>query len=209
MKHKTGSLFIISAPSGAGKTSLVKELLTRIEHLTVSTSHTTRAARQGEENGKDYFFVDEQKFKSMINDNEFLEYAYVFNHYYGTAKQSIEVDLKEGKNIILEIDWQGARQIKSLLRSAVSIFVLPPDYHSLQERLHGRHGNDKDIVDSRMQMATEEMSHFKEYDYIVINDDFDEAVDELQSIIHATNLGCCRQSEFYEQFVAEIMAQQP
>lgn len=207
-KHKIGSLFIISAPSGAGKTSLIKQLLTRLDNLVVSTSHTTRAPRDGEENGKDYFFIDEDKFKSMINNNEFLEYARVFDHYYGTSKQSIEADLKAGTNIILEIDWQGARQIKSLLRGTVSIFVLPPDYDSLRERLIGRDGDDTKTVNLRMEQATNEISHYKEYDYIVINDDFDQAVTELYSIVTSTNLGSCRQSAYFEQFVAEIMAQQ-
>ena len=206
--QKQGSLFIISAPSGAGKTSLVKELIEQIDDLSVSTSHTTRAPRTDEENGKDYFFVDQNKFNSMINNNEFLEYAKVFDHYYGTSRQSIEANLSEGKNVILEIDWQGARQIKSILRSAVSIFILPPDYASLRVRLTGRHGDDVDTVNFRMQQATEEISHFKEYDYIVINDDFAQASEELSSIITATNLGSCRQSAFFEQFVAEIMAQQ-
>lgn len=207
-EHKTGSLFIISAPSGAGKTSLIKQLITKLDNLIVSTSHTTRAPREGEENGKDYFFIDEDKFKSMINNNEFLEYAKVFDHYYGTSKQSIETDLKAGTDIILEIDWQGARQIKSLLRGTVSIFVLPPDYQSLRERLIGRDGDGTDTVNLRMQQATNEISHYKEYDYIVINDEFDHAVMELHSIITSTNLGSCRQSAYFELFVEEIMAQQ-
>lgn len=206
MNHKRGSLFIISAPSGAGKTSLVKALLDRCDDLSVSVSHTTRTPRAGEVEGKDYFFVDEPQFKAMINDNQFLEYARVFDNYYGTSRQHIEEDLKSGNNIILEIDWQGARQIKSLLRSAVGIFVLPPDYEVLRERLDNRHTDDSETVEYRMQLAREEISHYKEYDYVVINDDFDDAVSELAAIVTATNLGSCRQSAYYDDLVVQMMA---
>ena len=208
MTAKKGSLFIISAPSGAGKTSLVKALLDRVGNLGVSVSHTTREPRPGETDGKDYYFVDEPGFKQMINDNRFLEYARVFNHYYGTSRQHIEEDLAQGNNIILEIDWQGARQIKSLLRSSVGIFILPPDYVTLRERLVNRHDDDMDTVNYRMQQARQEISHYKEYDYIVINDNFDVAVEELVAIVTATNLGSCRQSAFYDDFVEQILAQQ-
>lgn len=206
MTHKKGSLFIISAPSGAGKTSLVKALLQRCHDLSVSISHTTRAPRAGEVDGKDYYFVDEPQFRKMINDNQFLEYARVFDNYYGTSRQRIEEDLKSGHNIILEIDWQGARQVKSLLRSAVGIFVLPPGYDVLRERLDNRHTDNSETVEYRMQQAREEISHYKEYDYVVINDDFDDAVSELTAIITATNLGSCRQSAYYEEFVGQMMA---
>lgn len=206
MTHKKGSLFIISAPSGAGKTSLVKALLQRCDDLSVSISHTTRAPRAGEVDGKDYFFVDEPQFRKMINDNQFLEYARVFDNYYGTSRQRIEEDLKSGHNIILEIDWQGARQVKSLLRSAVGIFVLPPGYDVLRERLDNRDTDNSETVEYRMQQAREEISHYKEYDYVVINDDFDDAVSELTAIITATNLGSCRQSAYYEEFVGQMMA---
>ncbi len=207
MTYKTGSLFIISAPSGAGKTSLVKALLERFDDLSVSVSHTTRSARDGEVDGKDYHFVDEDRFRDMIDNNQFLEYARVFNNYYGTSRQHIEEDLKKGKNIILEIDWQGARQIKSLMRSSVGIFVLPPGYDVLHERLTSRHTDDDDTVEYRMQQAREEISHYKEYEYVVVNDNFNLAVDELAAIITSTNLGSCRQSAFYDDFVAQIMAQ--
>ena len=206
MTHKKGSLFIISAPSGAGKTSLVKALLQRCDDLSVSISHTTRAPRAGEVDGKDYYFVDEPQFRKMINDNQFLEYARVFDNYYGTSRQRIEEDLKSGHNIILEIDWQGARQVKSLLRSAVGIFVLPPGYDVLRERLDNRDTDNSETVEYRMQQAREEISHYKEYDYVVINDDFDDAVSELTAIITATNLGSCRQSAYYEEFVGQMMA---
>ncbi len=207
MSHKSGTLFMVSAPSGAGKTSLVQAVLEQVDNLSVSISHTTRKPRIGEKNGEAYHFVDEAEFKQMIKDNRFLEYATVFKHHYGTSKQHIEEDLAAGKNIILDIDWQGARQIKSLLRNSVGIFILPPDYHSLRDRLINRHDEDMEMVEYRMQQARNEMSHFKEYDYVVINDNFDEAVDELTAIITATNLGSCRQSAYFDSVVNEIMAE--
>ncbi len=208
MSHKSGTLFMVSAPSGAGKTSLVKALVEQVDNLSVSISHTTRKPRIGEVNGEAYHFVDEAEFKQMIKDNRFLEHARVFKHHYGTSKQHIEEDLAAGKNIILDIDWQGARQIKSLLRNSVGIFVLPPDYHSLRDRLINRHDEDMEMVEYRMQQARNEMSHYKEYDYVVINDDFDAAVVDLTAIISATNLGSCRQSAYFDQIVNEIMAEE-
>ena len=205
--QKTGSLFIISAPSGAGKTSLVKALVAKLHNLSVSTSYTTRKPRSGEKDGHDYFFVEKEKFKAMINHNAFLEYARVFDNYYGTSRQSIDDKLQQGQNIILEIDWQGARQVKSVLRNAVGIFILPPNYNALHERLLSRH-DDTQTINFRMKQAKDEISHYKEYDYIIVNDDFDMAFKELMAIVTTTNLGACQQSTYYESFVAEIMAHQ-
>ncbi len=207
MKNKTGTLFIIAAPSGAGKTSLIHALVEDIHNIDVSVSYTTRKPRQDEKDGESYFFVDEEKFKQLINKNYFLEYAKVFNHYYGTPRDWVENEMKTGRNFILEIDWQGAKQVKSQLRNSVSIFILPPDYHSLRKRLTDRQGDEQDTIDFRMQAAKEEISHFKEFDFIVINDDFKQALSELKAIITATNLRSCRQAAFYEDFVGQIMAQ--
>ena len=207
MTSKSGTLFIISAPSGAGKTSLVKALIEQTENLDVSISHTTRQPRNDEKNGEAYYFINEDEFKNLINQNRFLEYAKVFDHYYGTSRDWVEQELTSGKNFILEIDWQGARQVSSQLRNCVSIFILPPNYHSLRERLVNRHNDEPETIDFRMNAAKEEISHYKEYDYIIINDTFEQALAEIKAVITATNLGTCRQSTFYDEFVSYIMAQ--
>jgi guanylate kinase len=207
MKSKSGTLFIIAAPSGAGKTSLIKSLISEVDNLDVSISYTTRKPRQDEEDGEAYFFVDESEFKSLVNKNHFLEYAKVFGNYYGTPKDWVEKELLTGRNFILEIDWQGAQQVKSQLRNSVGIFILPPNYETLRERLVGRQNDDRETIDYRMDAACEEISHYKEFDYIVINDDFEQALIELKAIITTTNLGSCRQKAFYDDFVGKILNQ--
>lgn len=206
-KNKSGSLFIIAAPSGAGKTSLVKALVDNMKDVEVSVSHTTRQPRADETDGVAYHFVNEQDFRQLINQNQFLEYAKVFGNYYGTARDWVNTRLATGRNIILEIDWQGAQQVKSQFRNSVSIFVLPPSYEALRERLVSRQHDDTETIERRMDAAREEMSHYKEFDYIVINDDFDTALAEIKTVITATSLGSCRQSAFYDEFVDKIMKQ--
>ncbi len=204
--NKSGTLFIIAAPSGAGKTSLIKTLVSEINNIDISISYTTRKPRADEKNGEAYYFIDESEFKKLINKNYFLEYAKVFDNYYGTPKDWVEQEMLTGKNFILEIDWQGAQQVKSQLRNSVGLFILPPDYHSLRERLLSRQNDELETIERRMEAAREEISHYKEFDYIVINDNFEKALAEIEAIITATNLGCCRQSDFYDDFVAQIMA---
>ncbi len=205
MKGKSGTLFIVAAPSGAGKTSLVKALNEQLDDTDVSISHTTRSPRADEQNGVAYHFVDENEFKKLVNENCFLEYAKVFDNYYGTSREWVEQELAESKNIILEIDWQGALQVKSVFRNSVGIFILPPDYHTLRDRLVGRQNDDPETIERRMSTACEEISHYKEFDYIVINDDFEKALAELRAIITTTNLGSCRQRRFYDDFVGKII----
>jgi len=188
-----GKLYIISAPSGAGKTSLIKKLLPQVDHLMVSISHTTRAMREGETHAKDYFFTNVDSFKAQIQQGDFLEYAQVFDNFYGTAQSSVEENLQQGKDVILEIDWQGAEQIRKLLPETLSIFILPPSTEVLKERLQGRGQDSEDIINRRMQDAVNEMSHYAEYDYLVVNDDFDVALDELKAIIVANRLTIRRQ----------------
>lgn len=207
MNNKSGTLFIIAAPSGAGKTSLVKSLVSEANNIDVSISYTTRKPRKDEKHGDAYFFVEEKEFKTLINSNHFLEYAKVFDNYYGTARDWVEKETLTGRNFILEIDWQGAQQVKSQLRNSVSIFILPPDYQTLRERLIGRQNDELETINRRMDAAREEISHYKEFDYIVINDDFEKALAEIKAIIAATNLGGCRQSAFYDDFVGQIMMQ--
>lgn len=196
MNHPTplGTLLIISAPSGAGKTSLVKALREECPGLAVSVSHTTRAQRPGEQHGRDYFFVDREVFGRMVNDGEFLEHARVFDNQYGTARSTVEAALASGEDVILEIDWQGARQIRELMPACRSIFVLPPSREALEERLSARGQDDPATIARRMADAISEMSHYAEYDYLVINDDFRVALGELRSIIAASRLHTPRQS---------------
>jgi len=177
-----GSLYIISAPSGAGKTTLVQALLTRLDDVVVSVSHTTRAMRTGEVEGVDYHFVSQDEFASMVKQGEFLEHAEVFGNHYGTSRHHIQEQLNLGKDVILEIDWQGARQIRELMVGCRSIYVLPPSISALRQRLNSRAQDDATVIERRMQEAVREMSHYNEFDYIVINDDFERAREELAAI---------------------------
>ena len=176
-------LFIISAPSGAGKTSLARRLISENAHIQVAVSHTTRRPRASEVNGRDYYFVDEQRFKAMIEVGRFMEYAIVFDHYYGTSRQAVRTLLNQGLHVLLEIDWQGARSIKQLWPESLSIFVLPPSKEALISRLRRRGQDSEQIISRRMHEAIEQIGHYREYDYVIINDDFDQALAELQSII--------------------------
>ena len=177
------SLFIISAPSGCGKTSLVEALIKRNDNLCVSVSHTTRKPRLEEANEINYYFTSISKFKKMINDGAFVEYAKVFDNYYGTALESIKHHLKNGKSVILEIDWQGANQVKKKFPNAISIFILPPSKEDLKKRLQQRAQDDQSTINKRMTNAKNEMLHYKNYEYLVINEDFDIALSNLEIII--------------------------
>ncbi len=182
---RSGTLFIISAPSGAGKTSLVRELVNRLDDICVSISFTTRAKRAGEKNGTDYHFVSRQQFEKMLVDNAFLEHANVFGNYYGTSKSWVEQKLVKGIDVILEIDWQGAKQVRRLVGESIGIFILPPSLQTLRERLVNR-GQDSDaIIEQRMAQAVAEISHYAEFDYQVVNDDFEQALEQLITIVHA------------------------
>jgi guanylate kinase len=202
----SGSLYIISAPSGAGKTSLVKALTELDADVAVSTSHTTRAIRPGEMDGVDYYFVDKTVFKTMISDSAFLEYAEVFDHYYGTARSSIEARLAEGKDVILEIDWQGARQVRKLMPDHASIFILPPSRDALRERLTNRGQDDDAVIDRRMRDAISETSHYDEYDYLVINDDFETALKDIHHIFKAGRLKLKPQKHQFDHLIAELLS---
>lgn len=187
-----GTLYIISAPSGAGKTSLVKALLKQDaeqdQQVRVSVSHTTRDMRPGEQDGVDYNFVTMDMFDGLIAQKQFLEYADVFTNKYGTSRVWVESELDKGIDVILEIDWQGAEQVRQLMPSAVSIFILPPSQDELRKRLTGRGQDDASVIDLRMSQAVSEMEHYPEFGYIVINDDFDTALTQLQAILTAQRL---------------------
>lgn len=200
-----GTLYIISAPSGAGKTSLVRELVSANSDLTVSVSHTTRAMRPGEVDGGDYYFVDEDTFLSMAGHGAFLEHAKVFDNYYGTSQQHVEKQLLQGLDVILEIDWQGARQVRRLIEDSQSIFILPPSQDELRKRLEGRGQDDEAIISRRMQDAVNEMSHYAEFDYLVVNDDFNQALHELECIIQANRLHQLRQERKLEPLLIDLL----
>ena len=201
-----GQLFVISAPSGAGKSSLVKALIDSVENLTVSTSHTTRAMRPGEVDGVDYHFINSTEFLKMIERGAFLEHAEVFDNFYGTAQESIETQLHQGLDVILEIDWQGARQVRELMPDAISIFILPPSNSALRERLQGRGQDSDEIIERRMRDAVSESSHYNESDYMIINDDFTAALDELSQLIVSHRLQTSRQAEINKKMIADLLA---
>ena len=188
-----GNLYIFSAPSGTGKSSLIQELLINTRELLynktqLSISHTTRNMRPGEANGKHYYFIKKTEFERMISEGVFLEYAIVFNYYYGTSRKIIENILVSGANVFLEIDWQGAQQIRSKIENTCSIFLLPPSREELYRRLYTRGQDSKEIITNRMMNAIEEISHYHEYDYLVINDNFNQALLDLISIIRGNYL---------------------
>jgi len=178
-----GQLFVISAPSGAGKTSLVAATIARVSDVTVSVSHTTRSPRPGEVDGRDYHFVDQSEFDALIASQALFEHAQVFGNFYGTSKEAIESQLASGIDVILEIDWQGASQVRMMAPDAVSIFILPPTRDALRERLIGRQQDDSTIIDARMAEADETIEQAPHFDYWVINDDFEMALGQLKSII--------------------------
>jgi guanylate kinase len=180
-----GTLYIVSAPSGAGKTSLVRALLQRNADIGVSVSHTTRAMRPGEQDGVNYHFVSQPEFETMVERGEFFEHAWVFDRHYGTSRVEVEKRLAVGEDVILEIDWQGAQQVRAQAPDAESIFILPPSRAALQERLSGRGTDDEAVIARRMRDAVSEMSHYDEYEHVIINDDFEHALNELECIVHA------------------------
>jgi guanylate kinase len=190
----TACLFTISAPSGAGKTSLVKALLEkRAESIAVCVSHSTRSMRPGEVDGQAYHFVSQEVFDQMIASGEFLEHARVFDHCYGTARASVDTLLASGRHVILEIDWQGARQVKTKIPETVSIFILPPSREVLERRLRDRGTDDEATIRRRMRDADREMSHYQDARYLVINDEFEQALFDLDAIIHTQGLTLARQ----------------
>jgi guanylate kinase len=190
-----GALFIVSAPSGAGKTSLVKALLERDPSLALSVSCTTRAPREGEQEGVHYHFIDPMRFQSAIEAGDFLEYAEVFGNLYGTREGDVRAELARGRDLILEIDWQGARQVRARFASAVGVFILPPSLSELEDRLRGRGTDSDQVIASRMERARDEMMHVEEYDYAVVNDRFETALETLGAIVSAERHRCGRQAE--------------
>lgn len=209
MQAVTGTLYIFSAPSGTGKTSLVKALLEATPGIVVSVSHTTRKPRPGEQDGVNYHFVDIPTFETMVAQQAFVEHARVFDNYYGTSKAAVEAQLAAGRDVILEIDWQGARQIRAWRTDAVGVFILPPSRQALEARLQGRQTDSAEVIARRMRDAVNEMRHYAEYDYLVVNDDFATALAELQAIIQAQRLRRDRQQQALAGLLPALLADSP
>lgn len=201
-----GILYIISAPSGAGKTSLVQALVEMLPDVVVSVSHTTRAMRPGEVDGVNYHFVSEKAYSTMVDEGMFLEHARVFDNHYGTSRQHLQEQLLQGKDVILEIDWQGARQIRQLVTDCLSIFVLPPSKAALKQRLSNRGQDSDELIERRMRDAEGEMSHYGEFDYIVINDDFEQAKQDLSAIFISNRMLQANQQQTHAELLAELLA---
>lgn len=200
-----GTLFIVSAPSGTGKTSLVNALVRDTNHLKLSISSTTRAERPREIDGYHYHFIEDTKFKQKITAGDFLEYAEVFGNYYGTSQESVDKMLNEGHDVVLEIDWQGAVQIKKRRPDAISIFILPPSIEALRKRLENRNQDTKQVIDARMQKSVNEMSHYGEADYLVMNDDFEDALKCLKTIVRAHRLQTRKQSVINAHIIKKLL----
>lgn len=201
-----GTLYVFAAPSGAGKTSLVKALVEQTNGIEVSVSHTTRAPRPGEVDGVNYHFTDVDAFNAMVQAGAFLEHAQVFDNFYGTAQANIEQRLAAGVDVILEIDWQGARQVRQQFPDSLGVFILPPSRQALEDRLRGRGQDGDDVIARRMRDAVSEMSHFAEFDFVVINDDFDIALQDLKAIITANRLRTPLQASRHGEMLNELLA---
>ncbi len=202
-----GTLFVVSAPSGAGKTSLVKALLDSETDMVLSVSHTTRAPRAGEIDGIDYHFVDRKKFAAMCSASQFLEHAEVFGNRYGTSGQQVDMHLKRGTDVILDVDWQGARQIREHMPGSVSVFILPPSWVTLEQRLRNRRTDSSEVIEERMRAAQAEVSHFSEFDYLLVNEDFQRAVEALRLIVRASRLRVVPQRARHDRLIEELLAE--
>ena len=203
-----GRLYVIAAPSGGGKTSLVNELIKRFDHLKISISYTTRPARPGEVNDENYHFVSEKTFEAMVASKDFLEHAEIYGYHYGTSHHWVLKQLQKGVDVILEIDWQGARQIRQLFPSTVSIFIVPPSQDILLQRLKQRKQDSDEAIVERMEEAVSEMAHCHEFDYLIVNDDFNAALEDLTHIVWAERLRCDRQRIAKADLLAELLENQ-
>lgn len=201
-----GNLYIVAAPSGGGKTSLVKALVESMTDIAISVSHTTRSKRPGEVDGVDYFFTEPDEFKRMVDEQAFVEHAEVFGHSYGTSKSQIEDRLLRGVDVLLDIDWQGAQQIKRVFPSAVGIFIIPPSLETLKQRLQGRNQDPEHVIHARMQRAQDELSHYADFDYLIVNDDFYCAAAELKAIVIAHRLRMGRQIVKQRKLLSFLLA---
>lgn len=200
-----GNLFILSAPSGAGKSSLINALLKHHDDIKVSVSHTTREPRPGEVNTEHYHFVSVPEFKNLIEQDDFFEWAQVFDNYYGTSKAAIENQLAQGIDVFLDIDWQGARQVRALISDVKTIFILPPSTEALEQRLNNRGQDSQEVIASRMAQAKSESSHYDEFDYLLINDDFDTTLKQLEQIVLSARLEVASQNIRHKHLISELL----
>lgn len=207
MQSTLGTLYVIAAPSGAGKTSLVAALVESTPDIDVSVSHTTRPMRPGEQDGIHYHFTDVPTFEKMIEEGRFLEHARVFDNYYGTAMANIQEELDAGRDVILEIDWQGAAQVRKHVPDSVGIFILPPSREALETRLRGRGQDTDEVIARRMRDAVNEMTHYAEFDYLVFNDEFEIALGDLQNIVLARRLRFAAQARRHAEALRELLAE--
>ncbi len=205
MTQNRGNLFILSAPSGAGKSSLISALLNKHSDMKVSVSHTTRSPRPGEENAVHYHFVSADEFKALIAKDDFFEWAQVFDNYYGTSKQAIESQLDAGIDVFLDIDWQGAQQVREIMPSVQTIFILPPSKAELEQRLNNRGQDSAEVIAGRMAKAQSETSHYNEYDYVVVNDDFETALSNIETIVLAQRLTLKAQASRHHDLITNLL----
>ena len=205
MAQTRGNLFILSAPSGAGKSSLITALLKKHADMKVSVSHTTRSPRPGEENAVHYHFVSTDEFKALIAKDDFFEWAQVFDNYYGTSKQAIESQLNAGIDVFLDIDWQGAQQVREIMPSVQTIFILPPSKAELEQRLNNRGQDSAEVIAGRMAKAQSETSHYNEYDYVVVNDDFETALRNIETIVLAQRLTLKAQASRHQDLITNLL----
>ena len=201
----SGLLFVVSAASGTGKTSLVKALLDRVTNLHVSVSHTTRGQRHGELDGVHYHFTEKDSFLALVEQGGFIEYAEVFGNYYGTAQATVKEQLAKGHDVLLEIDWQGAQQVRKLFPDSKQIFILPPSQFDLRQRLSNRGTDSVDVIERRLGCAVEDMQQYVNFDYVIINDDFNKALHDLESVIIANRLVITQQASRHQKMISELI----
>ena len=201
----SGLLFVVSAASGTGKTSLVKALLERVNNLHVSVSHTTRGQRPGELDGVHYHFSQKEDFLALVQQGGFIEYAEVFGNYYGTAQATVKQQLAKGHDVLLEIDWQGAEQVRKLFPESQQIFILPPSQFDLHQRLSNRGTDSVEVIEHRLSCAVEDMQQYLNFDYLIINDDFNKALHDLESVIIANRLRLSQQANRHQELIQQLI----